>query len=114
MRPPRYRFPNEVRETTRTIASRMVGGGDIARTPQELEAWISGAPDVRESLERGGYGREFTADDLFPLLEVFVVKAGGPAPAPDAPPRSSRRAWQVALAAVLLVVVLVVVVIAMR
>lgn len=107
MRPPRYRFPNEVRETTRTIASRMVGDGDIARTPQDLEAWIARAPDVREPLESGGYGREFTADDLFPLLQVFVEKAGGPAPAPDAPPRSSRRPWYVGLAVVLLVLILV-------
>lgn len=114
MRPPRYRFPNEVRETTRTIATRMVGDGDVAQTPRDLEAWIAGAPEMRESLERGGYGQEFTADDLFPLLQVLVVKAGGPAPEPEAPARSSTRAWQVGLAAVLLVVVIIMVVMGMR
>lgn len=114
MRPPRYRFPNHVRETTRTIAARMVGDGGIATTAQDLDAWIARTPDVRQSLESGGYGAEFTADDLFPLLEVFVVQAGGPAPAPAAPPRSSRRALYVALGAVLLVLVVVAVVMAMR
>lgn len=104
MRPPRYRFPDEVRETTRTIATRMVGDGSIARTPQELEGWIAGAPDARESLERGGYGREFTADDLFPLLEVFIVQAGGPAPVPDTPPGAPMPWSRVAL--LLLVIVL--------
>jgi hypothetical protein len=114
MRPPRFRFPNEVRETTRTIATRMVGDGAIAHTPQELEAWIAGAPDVREPLEHGGYGREFTADDLFPLLQVFVVQAGGPAPAPDTPPRASGRAWRVGLIVAVLVVLLIALVMAMR
>jgi hypothetical protein len=104
MRPPRFRFPNEVRETTRTIASRMVGDGSIARTPEELEGWIAGAPDVRQSLERGGYGQEFTAEDLFPLLEVFIVQAGGPARVPDTPPGASMPWSRVAL--ILLVIVL--------
>lgn len=98
MRAPRYRFPNEVRSTTREIADRMVREGTVAHTPEQLEAWISERPEVREVLERGGYGREFTAHDLFPLLEVFVAKAGGgPAPA-DAPPRSSRNRWLLGVA----------------
>lgn len=114
MRPPRFRFPNEVRETTRTIASRMVADGSIAATPEELEGWIAGAPDVRESLERGGYGQEFTAEDLFPLLEVFMVQAGGPARVPDTPPRSSMPALRVGIVLALVVVVVIVVVMAMR
>jgi hypothetical protein len=111
MRPPRYQFPNEVRETTRAMASRMVGDGTIARTPEELDAWIARAPDARGPLENGGYGREFTADDLFPLLQVFVTQAGGPAPTPDASPRPSSRPFLVAavLAAVVILVVIVVV-----
>jgi hypothetical protein len=96
MRPPRHRFSDEVRSTTRFIASRMVRGGTIARTPEALEGWIAGAPGVRESLVQGGYGTAFTAEDLFPLLEAMVVKAGGPPPAPAAPPRtSSWMSWVV-------------------
>jgi hypothetical protein len=110
MRPPRYQFPNEVRETTRTMASRMVGEGTIARTPEELDAWIAQAPDARGPLENGGYGREFTAADLFPLLQVFVTQAGGPAPTPDAPPRPSRRPLLVAAALAVIILVVIVVV----
>ena len=113
MRPPRYQFPNEVRETTRAMAARMVGDGTIARTPQELDAWIAGAPDVREPLENGGYGREFTADDLFPLLQVFVMQAGGPAPRPDAPPRPSMRPFLVAAALAAAVIIVVIMVLLM-
>lgn len=106
MRPPRYQFPNEVREAARTIAVRMVREGTIARTPEELDAWISRAPDVRESLEHGGYGQQFTSHDLFPLFQVFVEKAGGPAPEPDAPPPSSPKKWVWIAAGVLALVVL--------
>jgi hypothetical protein len=107
MRPPRYRFPDEVRTTTRTIASRMVREGAIARTPEELDAWIAREPEVRQSLENGGFGREFTSHDLFPLVQVFVVQAGGSAPKPEAPPRPSRRPWLVgALVLVLVLLVL--------
>ncbi len=112
MRPPRYRFPDEVRDTTRAIASRMVREGTIAGTPEELDAWISQAPEVRQPLENGGFGREFTSHDLFPLLQVFVAQAGGPPPKPDAPPRPSRRPWLVgALVLVLVFLVLAAVVI---
>lgn len=93
MRPPRYRFPDEVRSTTRAMASRMVHDGTVVRTPEQLDTWISQRPDVRESLESGGYGTEFTSDDLFPLLQVFIVQAGGAAPEADAPPRSSPGRW---------------------
>lgn len=114
MRPPRYQFPNEVRDTTRAIASRMVRDGAIARTPEALDAWIAQAPDARESLESGGYGREFTSGDLFPLLQVFVAQAGGPAPEPDTPPRSSRRPWVMGGVAALVILLVVAVVMAMR
>lgn len=114
MRPPRYMFPNEVRDTTRAAAARMVRDGDIARTPEDLDAWIAREPEARASLENGGYGREFTAHDLFPLLQVMVTQAGGPAPEPDAPPRSSRPPWLVGLVVVLLVLLLVVLVMGMR
>jgi hypothetical protein len=97
MRAPRYRFPNEVRETTRTIASRMVQDGTVAQTPEQLDAWISKEPEVREPLQRGGYGTSFTSHDLFPLLQVFVAQAGGPAPRVEEPPPSSRRGWLVGL-----------------
>lgn len=107
MRAPRFRFPNEVRETTRTIASRMVRENSVARTPEELEAWISERPGVKESLEQGGYGTEFTAADLFPLLQVFIVQAGGPAPPVEAPPRSSSRVWVVGLGLLVVLLLLV-------
>jgi hypothetical protein len=93
MRPPRYRFPDEVRSTTRAMASRMVHDGTIAQTAEQLDTWISQRPDVRESLESGGYGTAFTADDVFPLLQVFVAQAGGAVPEVDAPPRSSPNRW---------------------
>lgn len=112
MRAPRFRFPDHVRSTTRTIASQMVRDETIARTPEELDAWISRAPDVKQSLEKGGYNTAFTAGDLLPLLQVFVVQAGGPPPPPDVsaadePRSSARRSWLipsllVALAALLL------------
>lgn len=113
MRPPRYQFPNEVRETTRAMASRMVGDGTIAQTPEELDAWIARSPDAREPLAHGGYGREFTADDLFPLFQVFVTQAGGPAPTPDAPPRPSGRPFLIAMALAAIVILVVIVVVLM-
>lgn len=75
MRAPRYRFPNEVRSTTRIIASRMARDAAVARTPEQLDAWISENPDVKQSLEKGGYNTAFTSHDLFPLLQVFVAQA---------------------------------------
>jgi hypothetical protein len=104
MRPPRYRFPDEVRTQTRAMADRMVREGTVTRTPEELESWIAGTPEVREALESGGYGTAFTADDLFPLLEVFVAQAAGSS-RPAAPTRASMRLWipGLVLAALLLI-----------
>lgn len=109
MRAPRYRFPDEVRSTTRSIAARMIQEGTIAQTPEELDTWISQRPDIQAPLEKGGYNTAFTAHDLFPLLQVAAEKAGGPAPEADAPPRSSRPRWLVAglLLLVLMIVLLV-------
>jgi hypothetical protein len=96
MRPPRYRFPDEVRSTTRSIASRMLQEGTVAQIPEDLERWIAQRPEVRESLESGGYSTAFTAEDLFPLLQVFVTQAGVPAPeVDDVPHRSSTVRWLV-------------------
>jgi hypothetical protein len=111
MRPPRFQFPNEVRSITRTIASAMVGNGNVAETPEQLDTWIGQRPDVRESLRADGYGTDFSAEDLFPLLQVFVGQAGGAAPEPAARPRASHRRW--VLPALLLVMVITVVVLAL-
>jgi hypothetical protein len=112
MREPRYQFPNHVRDTTRAMAERMDREGTVARTPDELEAWIDGEPEVRASLESGGYGTHFTAADLFPLLEAMLTKrgarpAGQGATGPGAAARSPARWWvAIVVAVVLLVLVL--------
>lgn len=108
MRPPRYHFPDEVRSATREMAAQTVHAGTVARTPEELDAWILQAPAFREPLERGGYTTEFTAIDLYPLYEVMVEQAGGPAPrAAAAAP--SRTRWSVGmLAAVALAIAVIV------
>lgn len=111
MRPPRYRFPDEVRTATRMMASRMVRDGTVPETPEALEGWIAGAPlDIREPLDRGGYGEAFSADDLFPLLQVFVGQAGGPAAEAEAAPRSSVRPWLVALGVLIVAAILVMII----
>jgi hypothetical protein len=88
----------------------MVRDGTVAQTPEELDTWIANTPDAREIFERDGYNRDFTAHDVFPLLQVFVAKAGGqvaPAgPADEAPHRSSRT-WLLAGFLLLVFVVLV-------
>jgi hypothetical protein len=82
----------------------MVQGGQIADTPEQMEEWISHEGDVRETLEDGGYGSEFTADDLFPLLQVFITQAGGPAPVTEPPPRTYPQ-WMLGAGALLALVV---------
>ena len=106
MRAPRYQFPNEVRETTRLIASRMTSQGAVAGTPEELDAWIATAPDLEPALTRGGYGTKFTAGDLLPLLQVFA----GTTPAPAEPVRpagSGNLRWLLASVAVAVILVAV-------
>lgn len=105
MRGPRYRFPDEVRATTRAMASRMVEEGTIIQTPEQLATWISERAAVRESLERGGYSTAFAAQDLFPLLQVFVEKAGGPPPPADPPSPRPNPGVRAALVAVILLVI---------
>lgn len=109
MRAPRYRFPDEVRTATRGMAARMLADGTVADTPEQLDAWLSEAPADRESLERGGYGTAFTAEDLLPLLRAFIERSGGSPPTAPAPARSSGRWWVVGLVVAVVVVVLVVV-----
>jgi hypothetical protein len=88
----------------------MVSNGTVAQTPEELDAWIANTPDAREVLERGGYNRDFTAHDVFPLLQVFVTQAGGqvaPAGPADEPPLRSSRTWLLAGFLLLVFVILV-------
>ncbi len=105
MRAPRYRFPDEVRSTTRRMAARMIDERTVAGSPEELDAWISRAPEIREPLERGGYGTAFTAHDLFPLLQAMLGPAGRPPSAGDPPRRASPSPWLVG-SLVLLVLIL--------
>ena len=107
MRPPRHRFSEEVRETTRGMASRMVGQGAVPATPEELDAWIAGVPEAREPLQRGGYGRDFTAEDLLPLLHVFAASAGGSAPSTVQVRTASWNRWALGLVLLAVVVVLI-------
>jgi hypothetical protein len=96
------------------MAARTVRAGTVAGTPQELDAWIQQAPDVREPLERGGYTTEFTASDLFPLYEVMVENAGGPAPrAAAAAPSRPRLSVGMLAAAALAIAVIVALVLAL-
>ena len=109
MRPPRHRFSDEVRSTTREMASRMAREGSVPDTQEELDAWISAAPEAREPLVRGGYGRDFGADDLLPLLHVFAGRSEGPARPAVPPARTSRS---LVLPALVFLAVLVVVAVA--
>lgn len=109
MRPPRYHFPDEVRTATREMAARTVRAGTVAHTPEELDALISQAPDLREPLEHGGYTTEFTAADLFPLYAVMVEKAGGPAPGAAAAATTPTR-WSVGKLTAIAVAIAVIVV----
>jgi hypothetical protein len=88
----------------------MVDEGTVARSPEELDAWIARTPDAREPLVRGGYGTHFDAADLLPLLEHAVARVGGVAPARAAvPARGGWNPWVVGLFMLIAVAVLVMV-----
>jgi hypothetical protein len=112
MRPPRYRFPDEVRDAAREIAAGMVDSGEIAWTPEELEAWIAGHPAVGATLVEGGYGTHFGAEDLLPLVQAMIARMGGPAApvssAAEAPPRRSMTGWLIGLIVAIVAVILLV------
>jgi hypothetical protein len=109
MRGPRYRFPDQVRNTTRTIAARMIREGEIARSPEDLDVWIAERPEVHAPLEKGGYGSAFDSSDLYPLLAVFLGPENAPAPAADSTPTGLSRKTLAMLVGILVVVVLIVV-----
>jgi hypothetical protein len=88
------------------MASRMVAEATVAETPEQLDEWISQEPGVRASLERDGYNSAFDSRDLFPLLQVFIVKAGGPPPDSTVPPPSSRYRWMLGVLFVIAVILL--------
>jgi hypothetical protein len=90
MREPRHRFTDDVRSTTRAIALRMVHAGTVADSPEALDAWIARTDDLRERLEKGGYGTAFDARELFPLFQAHVAKANRTAPPPS---RAGRGRW---------------------
>ena len=108
MRPPRYRFPDEVRTTTRAMATRMVTESTVVETPADLEAWLVANPRDKQSLEKGGFESEFNAADLLPLLHVMIQNAGGPPPRPtiDPPPPAAKSFWPVIAVALLIVIVI--------
>lgn len=78
----------------------MIDDGAPVETPEQLEAWIGHHPEVKRSLEGGGYGTEFSAADLFPLLQARLPAV---APAEEAPP-VRRAPTAMMLVGVLLVI----------
>ncbi len=110
MRAPRYRFPDEVRDATRTMATQMVRDDRMARGPADLDAWLAASPEMHATMQRGGYGTAFSAEDLFPLLQVMMTNAGGQAPVASAPERSSPRGMIVGMALLLLVLLIAMIV----
>ena len=109
MRDPRYKFPDEVRNATRSFASQVVAEGRVPQTAEELQERIAATPSLEQPLVHGGYGDRFTAHDLFPLFEVFVTRAGGSIRRiTDVPPPSSP-AIDLRLVAVAAVVVVAVI-----
>ena len=105
MRAPRHRFSEEVRSTCRSIAARWAHEGAIAQTPDELEFWISENPEVRKSLELGGYNTKFTSHDLLPLIQAFLGQGSAAAPQAKRPHRSWKPAGLAGIA--LLVAILI-------
>lgn len=109
MRPPRHRFSDRVRSITRSIAGAMVKEGGVARTPQELEDWISRRPDLRRQLEEDGYDEAFSASDLFPLLTAMAGQPVEPVVPASTTPRVPRPALVAGGALIVAVVIGVVI-----
>lgn len=63
----------------------MVETGTVAATPEAMDDWLAGAPELRQELVEGGYGTAFSAADLHPLLLVMVQHSGGHVPEPEGP-----------------------------
>ena len=113
MRPPRYKFPDSVRSATRAFATRAVKARNVPQTPAELHARILETPDLKQSLDDGGYGLKFDAEDLFPLYEIFVVQAGGSMGEPSVPESPPRRRGRLAVVAAVVAIFVVVLAIAL-
>lgn len=110
MRAPRYRIPDEVREATRAMAIRMVREDRMARGPADLDAWLTANPEMHATTQRGGYGTDFSAEDLYPLLQVMMADAGGKPPVAHAPAsRSNPRGLVVGMALLLLILLIAVI-----
>ena len=75
MRPPRYRFPDEIRPITRNMAAKMIKQDLVPGSAAQLNIWLEATPAAKEALQKYGWGTKFTSDDLFPLLQVFVANA---------------------------------------
>ena len=103
MRGPRYRFSDAVRASTRALALRMIHSGNVAVSSQELAQAIERTEDLRAKLVAGGYGTQFTAEDLYPLYEGAVSRATNVAPARTASP-SKKWPWVLAAAVIVAVV----------
>ena len=104
MREGRYTFSDDVRATTRAIALRMIHAGEVAGSPEELNAWIARTDDIRERLTKGGYGSAYTSEDLFPLFQGAVARATN---ATRSEPVASRGRWVWVAGAVVVVVVII-------
>ena len=84
----------------------MSAEGTVPAAPAELDEWLTRNPDLQERLVTGGYGTKFTADDLYPLLIVFM--GGAPASRANAPATAatSKSRWMVIALVVLVVLVI--------
>lgn len=105
MRDPRFRFGEDVRAATREMSGRMAQRGSAPQNSEELERWITANPDLHQRLTEGGYGSHFSAEDLLPLLQVFLAQREPP-PAAVRPP-TSAFSWPLVVGLIILLVLLV-------
>lgn len=92
------------------MAAQMVREDRVARGPPDLDAWLTSNPELHVTMQRGGYGTEFSADDLYPLLQVMMTNAAGQAPVASAPQRSTPRGMIVGMALLLLILLIAMIV----